>query len=183
MLIVTIGISGSGKNHLLSMLNQKFNIINVEPDNIRRTKLGDVNNQENGAMIFAIAKNMINKHINDIVYFNGTNLDWKRTINFILDLDKSPDIPVLLIFLEDSQNLELCKQRVLEDLTNNIDRSRVPEEVIERQHERYKTCIHNANNHPNLSIDKCPKNWKIFKYQNNLNELIYIMENLKNGNT
>jgi predicted kinase len=181
LLIITIGISGSGKNYLLVSLKDNLNIVNIEPDDIRRKKLGNVNNQENGGMIFSIAKNMINKALkeNKDVFFNGTNLDWKRTINFILDLNKSPEISVLFVYLKDSLNLDICKKRVLEDINNNIDRSNVPEDIIEKQYERYKTCIHNIYNHPNLSIDKCPKNWKVFGYQNNLDELIYTIENLK----
>jgi predicted kinase len=184
MLLITIGISGSGKNYLKNQLENKFPIKNIEPDDIRRKKLGDVSNQENGGMIFNIAKNMINSSLkkNEISFFNATNLDWKRIVKFVLELDKPSETSVIFLFMNDSINLEKCKERVLEDLRNGIDRAKVPMEVIEKQHDRYRTCLHNAKNHPEISIKDCPENWKIFEYQNNFEELIYFIEEL-NGNT
>jgi predicted kinase len=183
MLIITIGISGSGKNHLISELRDKLQFTVVEPDDIRRKKLGNVSNQENGNVIFAIAKSKINKALknNENVIFNATNLEWKRNIKFVLDLDKSEKTPVLFVFMTDSVDLNKCKHRVKKDLENNIDRSKVPEEVMDKQHTRYMKCYQDARLHTELNIDSCPENWYIFDYFK-INELIYKIKEIENGN-
>jgi len=189
MIIITIGISGSGKNHLLNSLKEKeslwtdFDLKVVEPDDIRRKKLGDVNNQENGGMIFLIAKSMINRALkhNKDVFFNATNLEWKRIIKFVLDLEKPDKIPVLFIFMTDSVDLNKCKWRVRKDIENGVDRSKVPEDVMDKQHERYMKCYRDST-YSEIGINKCPENWKIYEYFNDLDKLIYFIEEMKNGN-
>ena len=43
------------------------------------------------------------------------------------------------IFLKDSEDIELCWNRIQKDLENGKDRSNVPREVLERQYQRYKS--------------------------------------------
>lgn len=180
MLLVTVGISGSGKNHLKDNLSSKFDLINIEPDQLRQEILGDINNQEQGFRIFNIAKSRLNKVVNNkLAFFNATSLDWKRNIDFVLGLHKNPEIPVIFIFMEDSLNLELCKLRIKCDLEENKLRSNVPEDISDSQHKRYQKCRHNALFDTNL---KLPDNWHIFLYKENFETLCDFIKDKDNGN-
>jgi predicted kinase len=176
-LLISIGISGSGKSYLKDKLEVEFSSLkNVEPDDIRRHKFGSVNDQSNGGLVFKIAGDMINRSLekdDSITYFNATNTNWKRIVKFVLDLNKEPEIPVIFIIMQDSINLDICQKRVSKDIEDGADRSNVPMDIIEKQHDNFIKCIHDMKNHPEISIDQCPENWSFFEYKNNFEELIY----------
>jgi predicted kinase len=181
MLVITIGCSGSGKSHLKNQLENKLDFVNVEMDEIRRNLCGNVTDQSKNNQVFMISKSMVNKNVNSKnVFYNATNLDWKRSVQFVLDLDKDEKVPVVFIFMEDSVNLELCQKRVHADISANMDRSNTSDDIIEKQHNRYMKCKHDAHI-KGIGIDDLPDNWKTFIYKNNFEELIYFLEGI-NGN-
>jgi predicted kinase len=175
MLIVTIGMSGSGKNYLLDQLSSTFdNIKAVEPDDIRRHVLGSVNDQSDGKKVFAIAGHEVRHALPryDIVFFNATNLNWSQTTKMVSGWTTDP---VIYIFMMDSEDYDLCRERVVKDIQSGTDRSDVPEDVMQKQHERFKQCLKNATD------DDLFGNWSIFLYKDNISELISTIKEELNG--
>lgn len=175
MLLVTVGISGSGKNRLKDFLDQYFSskgiaFTNVEPDAIRRKMWGDVNEQKNGHLVFKKAGEQIIKGIieNKIVFFNATNTNWSRLKAFV---EENTDYTqkVIYIFMMDSLNFNICKQRVNDDIKSNIDRSRVPDDIIYRQYQNFQTCFRNA---------KDDHEAEIYEYDGQYHKLILYIEKL-----
>lgn len=145
MLLITIGISGSGKSHLKNQLENYFDdFYNVEPDNLRRELFGDVNEQSDGYKVFDLAGSKIRQYTTKegVTFFNATNTNWSKLEKFIKDYTSTDN--VLYIIMMDSLDLELCKSRIKKDLDNNVDRSRVPEDVVERQYNNFLSCKENA---------------------------------------
>jgi len=169
LFIITVGISGSGKNHLLDQLQKYFsqNLISVEPDDIRRKVLGDVNDQSRGNEIFAIAEKEVRVALNKnkIVYFNATNLGWGRLKKSIKAYTEDK-CPTLVLFMMDSANINLCKSRVKKDIDNNVDRSKVPEDIIDNQSERW------IITHANAILDKDIENIDIIEFKGDTHNLI-----------
>jgi predicted kinase len=135
MIIAPISISGGGKSFLRELLLKEFPDMKIVcPDDIRREKFGDVNEQKDGHIIFQIAYSMTERALkNDrLVYFDATNLG--KSLNDLIK--KFGD--VVPIFLQDSDNLELCFSRVSKDIENGKDRSKVPYEVIQKQYEKFE---------------------------------------------
>jgi predicted kinase len=165
MLLVTIGMSGSGKNHLLSQIENKFpSFRSIEPDDIRRQVLGSVNDQSDGKKVFAIAGHEVRHALPryDVVFYNATNLNWSQTTKMVSGWTTDP---VIYIFMMDSENYDLCRGRVVKDIKGGTDRSNVPEDVMKKQHERFKQCLRNATE------DELFGNWSIFLYKGNVEEL------------
>jgi len=160
LLLVTIGCSGSGKSYLKDRLETYFgteSFENVEPDDLRRTLLGSVNDQSKGRMIFDLAYENIKDGLadNKIVYFNATNTSWSR-------LQKATDVDceVIYIFMMDSENVELCQSRVRKDLENEKDRSNVPMDVIVNQCIKFSACLRDARNTEETIFEFDGKNLK-----------------------
>ena len=65
---------------------------------------------------------------------SDTNLHAK-VINDIAK--KFPYNDVEVFFITDSENVQLCKDRIADDLANGIDRSNVPDKVVDHQYENY----------------------------------------------
>jgi predicted kinase len=166
-LLVLIGISGSGKSFLAQQLESfDENFIRVSSDEIRKEMLGDVNNQNEGYKVFIKLEGDIERslHYKNVIW-DSTNLNWSSTKKSASKLADEKDI--YYIFMMDSCNLELCEQRIADDLENNIDRSNVPLEVSERQYQRFMECKKNA-------INSLANN--IIFYNNDFSQLISDIE-------
>jgi predicted kinase len=147
-LIVLIGQSGSGKSYLSQKLTSyDSDYIQVSSDNIRKEVLGDINNQEAGGVVFDILGQRIRKNLRagKKVIWDSTNLSWGRTKKGAFSYSANiKDVSIIFVFMMDSLDNELCKSRVLKDIANNKDRSAVPEDVIDKQHQRFLICKENA---------------------------------------
>jgi len=175
-LVFCIGISGSGKSFLRSQLEDKFGnkIKAICPDDLRKSVLGDINKQDENDKIFAIAANKTKESLknNYITYFDATGLNWSQNKKSIIDYTENLNIEVLILFFMDSEDLELCKERIFQDLLQGKDRSKVPENISDKQHEKFMICMKNA-----LDDDNIPSNWSIILY--NSNEFKFILNLLK----
>jgi predicted kinase len=162
-----IGISGSGKSTVVKEMVKKGAEV-VCPDQIRKELYGSISEQGNGNQVFAIAKDRISKYIKEDkdVVFDATNTNWKRNIEFIKSLKNEPS-EVVFIFMMDSMDLELCQNRVKKDIVNDVDRSNVPMDIIERQHKNFENCYKNA-----MEYD-FPSNWDYIEYTGDTELLIY----------
>lgn len=68
------------------------------------------------------------------VMLSDTNLH-ARNINSIAK--RFPQLKVEVFFITDSDNVQLCKDRIADDLQDGVDRSNVPDEVVDRQYKNY----------------------------------------------
>ena len=138
LLIVLIGISGSGKSLLSEKIKSYFSEVEVIcPDELRKELLGDVNDQSNGNFIFKTAGERVFKSTqkNKVTVFDATNTSWSRTKRFVEENSyKSINIFVLMT---DSLDPEICKKRVNSDIEKGKDRSRVPSEIIDKQYKGF----------------------------------------------
>jgi predicted kinase len=174
MLIVLIGQSGSGKSYLARELETfDDDFVTVSSDAIRKEVLGDINNQEKGAYIFEILKKKIDSELKKKknVIWDSTNLNWTATKKAaIYHTEKAGTYP-LFVFMMDSLESEKCKDRVVNDIKNKIDRSQVPDDKMDQQHERFKSCLANAR--------KDIQDFNIFLYYSNFVDLIEEIEELE----
>ena len=176
-LLFLVGMSGSGKSYLRQKVSNRFGpkMNTISPDDLRKKILGDIDNQDENNRIFQIAYSQTLKSLQDyeITYFDATGLNWSRNKKQIESYVNELDIKVYIIFMMDSEDLELCKERVMGDILIGKDRSNVPEEVLETQHQKFNQCLKNALNDKTL-----PDNWNIILYDGNFESLI---GELKNG--
>lgn len=171
LILVTIGIPGSGKSRLFyHLMNVKrADMCVISPDNIRRDLWGDVNEQKEGNRVFERAKNEIRAALDnyDIIGFDATNLSMARNNEFLEEFDCKK----LFIFMQDSLDADLCKIRVNSDIENGKDRSKVPEALIDKMHERYKSALMNSMKN---KYENC------FLYHDNFSTLVDYIDELTN---
>jgi predicted kinase len=150
-LILFVGISGSGKSHYIrnTILNDfpeiqevidKYNLnlydLVVCPDDIRREITGDVSNIFSDNEVWMIAR----KRVNDVIkayglcIFDATNIANKSRKKFLRDIKCDKKCAVVL-----KPDVELSKARIKKDIEDAVDRSKVPEFVIDRQFNTFKT--------------------------------------------
>lgn len=128
---LTIGISGSGKSKFAKVLAEATKSIEINADNIRKS-LGDISSQENNFIVWKEVdrRTIANLAGGENVILSNTNLHL-RGINELRK--KFPFNEINLFIMDDSTNVDLCKERVKKDLENGVERSDVPMEVIDKQ--------------------------------------------------
>ena len=120
-LIVTMGISGSGKSTYVKNLD--LDTIIICPDTIRKEINKDVNSQKNGKQVFNLAyERTVHGLKTTNVVFDSTATNTK-TRKALLNIAKESNVISELVVFLDSLDPEKCKLRVFEDIKNNIDRS------------------------------------------------------------
>ncbi|MCM1223783.1 MAG: ATP-binding protein [Lachnospiraceae bacterium] len=140
-IIVPIGISGSGKSKLyLDEFKDKGYIL-VCPDNIRKKLTGDISDQSKNKEVFEYANTLIDIYIryNVNVYFDATNLNKKLRKKFVNKYKDNPNVEIHYYILP--ADIKLSNERIQKNLSNNIDRSKVPYDVLERQIKMYNDTI------------------------------------------
>ena len=151
-LFITIGISGSGKTHYsqnqllidfpsigkyVNDNNLSVDDIIVSADNLRKELTGSVNIHTADDYLWMVGFRdriieKLNKH--DYCLFDATNTRMRvKFLKHFIDYDT-----IAIIF---EPNLELSKLRIENDLINKVDRSNVPCESIEFQHQTFRQSI------------------------------------------
>lgn len=156
----TIGISGSGKSKFTKYIKDALQAVEVNADKIRR-EYGDLSDQSQNDKVWkevdrrttALLAGGIN------VILSNTNLH-KKSVDSLRNKYIYND--VVLFIMEDSNDIELCWKRIQTDLLNNVERSNVPREVLEKQSENFQRVIKELESYP-LHYD----NVKIFTVNNN----------------
>ena len=132
VLIVMCGLPASGKSTYSEWLAESGVFCAVSTDGIRGELYGDENIQGDGKTVFAIAHARIEdlgKDGNNVV-FDATNIDRKTRKDLVKKMRPHFDIIICKWF---STPLLTCKLR-------NAKRERqVPEEVLDRMYERFRT--------------------------------------------
>lgn len=150
-LFVCVGLSGSGKSfYRRHRFLKDFpevqeylerNYLDIEdivvcPDDIRRQELGSVSDQSNPVMIFKIVEQQIRLKLKEynFCYYDALNITGKgRKILHDIKADK-----IAIVFRPD---IELSKQRIANDIDFQVDRAKVPDEIIDKQYLNFTRCI------------------------------------------
>lgn len=160
LIYVTVGVSGSGKSKFAEYFCGDY-VKNLCLDEYRKKVFGDVNHQDSFPEVLkARDKDLVAFLAGSYdVMLSDTNLDASR-INSLAK--KYPYNEIVVFFLKDSEDKELCKQRIKSDLDNNTDRADVPEDVIDRQYERFMK-MKSASFEDNVICYEVDKNFQMKK--------------------
>jgi predicted kinase len=137
LLIIPCGISGSGKSRLRKALQDRLDVKVVCPDDIRRELFGDVSDQSDGKKVFDIARERVTALLTrgEVVFFDATNLHKAKTR--IEQWAQFSTADWMVVGLADSDDPDLCYSRIKDDLAAGTDRSKVPEEAVFAQAEKW----------------------------------------------
>jgi len=133
---IMVGPPGSGKSRYLKNVPQ--NLI-VSPDAIRRKLFGDVNIQGSdeisGRELWRIVIQRMKILLATVgkVYLDACNCFKFQRIEFMANFNYCKKTAIVF-----DVPLDVCIQRVRDDITNGIDRSDVPEKVITRFHKYFE---------------------------------------------
>ena len=135
---ITVGISGSGKSKFAEFFCNATDAMELNADNYRKELGKSVNDQDINKIVFEEIDKAIVKYRAGgySVCVSNTNLHAGKRKELA---EKFPLNEVVVFFLKDSEDIELCWNRIQKDLENGKDRSNVPREVLERQYQRYKS--------------------------------------------
>lgn len=137
-LYITVGISGSGKSKFAEFFCEATDAIELNADNYRKELGKGVNDQDINKIVFEEIDKAIVKYLAGgySVFISNTNLHADKIKKLA---ERFPLNEVNVFFLKDSEDIELCWNRIQKDLENGKDRSNVPREVLEKQYQRYKS--------------------------------------------
>ena len=137
-LVITYGISGSGKTTAAKQY-EKEGFVRISPDDMRKEMTGSISDLSKDKEVFEACyyKTYTALKKGKNVIFDSTALGY-TTRKKIQKVGLRAGACVSLLVFNDSNNIELCKSRVVNDLSNGLERSNVPMEVIERQFIKFK---------------------------------------------
>jgi len=161
-LYITTGISASGKSKFAKALVDKFDLVELNADNLRLEMYNDINDQTHNKEIFKKIDELLNKNLKTkSVILSNTNLN----LNKIIDLaNKHKNEKIYLEIMTDSNNLKLCKLRLKNDLKNGVIRSKVPDFILNKQFEKFKKFM------LELETKELPKNITIHYVNSNFEQ-------------
>lgn len=143
MLIILIGISGSGKSTWIAKELKEFDKNNIPessieivcPDDIRLRYFGNITDQSSNVRVWDMAKGMIitciNRSIPCILDATNVSTPYRRDL-----IDHLPVLYRKIAVLFDVDPAEACK-RVRKNIEQKIVRSNVPDSVIYRMYGEY----------------------------------------------
>ena len=130
-LYLPIGISGAGKSTYLKK-HFKPEVI-ISPDDVRRELTGNVTDQSKDAQIWMyIVPQRINAALNTYgeAVLDATNTNSRDRTRFLKNFGNDVETTAILF----GSNPEVSKARVKKDIDTGIDRSAVPDEIIDKQY-------------------------------------------------
>lgn len=166
ILMLTVGISGSGKSKFTNFIKASLGAQEVNADNIR-AQLGDVSDQSKNKKVFEIVDSETNKFLAGgyNVIISNTNLHYFSMEDYCR---KYPFNQVIALIMMDSNNPELCKERIHKDLENGVARSAVPDEVVDKQYVNFSRFLNDMNTKdrlPNMEFYAVDTNFAIQKLE------------------
>ena len=132
-IIVPIGISGSGKTRLYNMRYSDLTL--VSPDLIRKELTGSISDQRKNREVFEEV-DLVKK--GESFFYDATNVNSEFRKKFVEQF-RGTDVKVIYVVLP--ADMQVSYMRIKQDLKNNVDRSRVPFEVLIRQKGFYNQSI------------------------------------------
>ena len=137
-IILPIGISGSGKTRLYNMIYKDLYLLS--PDLIRKELTGSISDQKKNKEVFE----EVDRRVADLVkkgesfFYDATNVNSEFRKKFVEQF-RGTDVKVIYVVLP--ADMQVSYMRIKQDLKNNVDRSRVPFEVLIRQNGFYNQSI------------------------------------------
>lgn len=164
MLVLTTGISGSGKSKFAQFAKGIFADVEVNADNIR-AELGSVSDQSKNAEVFEKVDELVNQNLagGRSVILSNTNLHYHSMVAYA---KKYPYTRIIAMIMMDSNNPELCKERIHKDLENGVARSAVPDEVVDKQYVNFSHFLNDMKTKdklPNMEFYAVDTNFAIQK--------------------
>lgn len=106
----------------------------VCPDDIRREITGSISDQSANNEVFTVVDSRIKEILENggKVIYDATNVNTRFRREFLRKYSKY-NIACKLF----KSNPEISKERIRKDIENNVDRSNVPDFVIDRQYQMY----------------------------------------------
>ena len=129
-IIIPIGISGSGKTRLYNMRYSDLTL--VSPDLIRKELTGSISDQKKNKEVFE----EVDRRVEDLAkkgesfFYDATNVNPEFRKKFVEQF-RGTDVKVIYVVIP--ADMQVSYMRIKEDLKNNVERSRVPFEVLIRQ--------------------------------------------------
>lgn len=148
-LIACFGIPGSGKTTwALEYLNSNPLTVRICADDIRKEITGSISDMSQDKFVWQQVRYRVNYALNNghEVILDATNVK-RANRNAIIKLLPAGTEVVFKVFEIDP---ETAKERIKQDLLNKVDRSRVPNEVVDRM---YQDFLEN--------IDEIKRDWEI----------------------
>jgi predicted kinase len=139
MLYLTVSPSGSGKTRWAKeFVRNNKGIVRVCPDDIRKEITGNISDQTQNALVWKTAKNKVKMLLENFnVVLDATNVKNKERNDLIKFIQ--PDKITYVIFKDIDE--KICKERIKKDITDGLDRSKVPDDVIETMFANYKISL------------------------------------------
>jgi len=138
-LIVTLGISGSGKSRYASTM-EKAGYIRINMDTLRKIWTGNISDQSKNQQVadtcFAMTEYLLNQG-KDIVWdATSTNV---KTRTRLLEIARKQGAETELVVMMASKDLALCRDRVNKDLENGVDRAKttIDDSIMMRQYSSF----------------------------------------------
>jgi predicted kinase len=138
-LICTFGIPGSGKSTWARAFAARSGYVRICPDDIREEITGNVSDISKDNVIWDLAYERIEKALEsrNHVIFDATNVNPRiRAKTYSLFGEKS----TILWKIFECDDVT-AKKRIKKDIDNGVNRSNVPEHVVDRMYEMYKNSL------------------------------------------
>lgn len=129
-IIVPIGISGSGKSRLYNM--RYSDLVLVSPDLIRKELTGSISDQRKNREVFKEVDRRVADLVNEgkSFFYDATNVNPEFRKKFVEQF-RGTDVEITYVILP--ADMIMSYTRIKQDLKNNVERARVPFEVLIRQ--------------------------------------------------
>ena len=122
---IPVGISGCGKSSLIQKWDVLKNVVNIEPDQIRKEYCGSVSDQSKNAAVFELFNHFEQREMSygaRDVYSNQMHL-WFQGMKEECELATQYGYEPVFIIFEDSSDWKVCESRVEKALQKGEDRS------------------------------------------------------------
>lgn len=142
MINIMCGISGSGKSTFINK-HRKNDDENICPDVIRELLTGSVSDQSKNREVWDAAYRWLEGWFEEgggTLWFDATSLS-KTSLVEICKRASKADHNVTIYVARDSFDKELCKARIANDIANKVNRSNVPPDISDKQHERFISLV------------------------------------------
>ena len=146
-IILTIGISGSGKSHWIKTLPKEKYVI-ISPDEIRKELTGDISNKTKDKEVYDEVYRRTIKFLkqNRNIIIDSTNLKKNQRRKFITNVQLKAKVEFEYKLFE--LNPKEAKRRIKADIDAGIDRANVPDETIDRHAILYKQMLEDIKQEP-----------------------------------
>lgn len=138
ILILTVGIPGSGKSTWAKAYSEKTGYIRICPNDIRKEITGDISNISRDSDVWTIAKERVNKLLDEgkNVIFDSTMMNSKTLTTFKMLSHKA-----IVCYKVFECTAEEAKERISIDLNNKVDRSKVPDHIVDKMYLNYDSIV------------------------------------------